>query len=555
MLPSTRVAQLPPGLRELVSRSTRTQLSHVRRQSRGNGFGALQKRCITIQQLNDGRDDRERVVILGSGWAGFSVARSLDAKKYQAVVVSPRSYFAFTPLLASTAVGTLEFRTALEPVRSRRTKVSFFQGWADDVDFKKKTITIEQAVDDPMQGMALTTDRHAGETKEQRDIGKKKDAEKGRLFDLSYDKLVVTVGCYSQTFGTPGVKEHAFFLKDIGDARKIRNRLLACFEGAALPTTTDEVRRQLLNFAVVGGGPTGIEFSAELHDLINEDLAKIYPELIPYHKITVYDVADKVLPMFDEKLADYATQKFKREGIDIKTSHHVEELRLGVPGRRPESDESDENLLYTIKVKEEGEVGVGMCVWSTGLMQNPFVAQALDHVREAPDSLKLLDSPSKAIISNDTKWKVKKDPRSGSIITDDRLRVKLVPSSSSEANKDLEAMHPDVFALGDCGIIEGTAYPATAQVASQKALWLAKRLNKSDIDKAGFKFKDLGTLAYIGNWNALFQGGKGGRMQGYLAWIIWRGAYLTRTVSWRNKLLVPVYWVINWVFGRDISRF
>lgn len=175
-------------------------------------------------------------------------------------------------------------------------------------------------------------------------------------------------------------------------------------------------------------------------------------------------------------------------------------------------------------------------------MQNPFVAQALDHVREAPDSLKLLDSPSKATISSDTKWKVKKDPRSGSIITDDRLRVKLVPSSSSEANKDLEAMHPDVFALGDCGIIEGTAYPATAQVASQKALWLAKRLNKSDMDKAGFKFKDLGTLAYIGNWNALFQGGKGGRMQGYLAWIIWRGAYLTRTVSWRNKLLVPIYW-------------
>jgi NADH dehydrogenase len=64
--------------------------------------------------------------------------------------VSPRSYFAFTPLLASTAVGTLEFRTALEPVRSRRTNVSFFQGWADDVDFKNKTITIEQAVDDPM---------------------------------------------------------------------------------------------------------------------------------------------------------------------------------------------------------------------------------------------------------------------------------------------------------------------------------------------------------------------------------------------------------------------
>jgi NADH dehydrogenase FAD-containing subunit len=348
-----------------------------------------QKRNITTNQLDSKKDsklhdplcdhsnelilfryilttsaDRERVVILGSGWAGFTVARSLDASKFQAVVVSPRSYFAFTPLLASTAVGTLEFRTALEPVRSKRTKVDFFQGWADDVDFKNKTITIEEAVDDPTQGMALTTDRHAGETKEQREAEKKRDVEKGKIFDLTYDKLVVTVGCYSQTFETPGVREHAHFLKDVGDARKIRNRLLACFEGAALPTTSDEMRRQLLNFAVVGGGPTGIEFSAELHDLINEDLAKIYPELIPYHKITVYDVAEKVLPMFDEKLASYAMKKFKREGIEIKTSHHVEELRPGAPAERSASDDSKDYHLYTLKVKEEGEIGVGMCVWS-----------------------------------------------------------------------------------------------------------------------------------------------------------------------------------------------
>lgn len=303
-------------------------------------------------------------MILGSGWAGFTVARSLDKSKYQTVVVSPRSYFAFTPLLASTAVGTLEFRTALEPVRSRRTKVDFFQGWADDVDFKNRTITIEEAVDDPTQGMALTADRHAGETKEQREAEKKKEVDKGRMFDLTYDKLVVTVGCYSQTFKTPGVREHAFFLKDVGDARKIRNRLLACFEGAALPTTSDEMRRQLLNFAVVGGGPTGIEFSAELHDLINEDMAKIYPELIKFHKITVYDVAEKVLPMFDEKLAKYAMQKFKREGIDIRTSHHVEELRPGSPAERSASEDVNDYHLFTLKIKEEGEIGVGMCVWS-----------------------------------------------------------------------------------------------------------------------------------------------------------------------------------------------
>lgn len=418
---------------------------------------------------------------------------------------------------------------------------------------------IEEAVDDPTQGMALTTDRHAGESKEQREAGRKKDVEQGRLFDLTYDKLIITVGCYSQTFGTLGVREHAYFLKDVGDARKIRNRLLACFEAAALPTTSDEMRRQLLNFAVVGGGPTGIEFSAELHDLINEDLKKIYPELIKYHKITVYDVAEKVLPMFDEKLATYAMQKFKREGIDIKTKHHVEELSTGAPIERSQSDDPSQYHLFTLKVKEEGEIGVGMCVWSTGLMQNPFVAHALDAVRQAPSNIQLSATASSS--PEPIKWKVKKDPRSGSIITDAHLRIKLIPQSEPQdartgtkeqslntetQTSDTQAIHPDVFALGDCGIIESTCYPATAQVASQKGLWLAKRLNaatsSSPIEsQKGFNYKDLGTLAYIGNWDALFQS-KGGRLQGYLAWILWRGAYITRTVSWRNKILVPVYW-------------
>ncbi|KAJ8109573.1 hypothetical protein OPT61_g7358 [Boeremia exigua] len=555
--PARRMLPEDADMRHCYFRSHPNRLSYATARPQLGSLTAThlsrQRRSITISQLESRRDNRERVVILGSGWAGFTVARQLDAKKYQTVVVSPRSYFAFTPLLASTAVGTLEFRTAVEPVRSRRTKVDFVQGWADDVDFKNKTLTIEQAVDDPTQGLALTQDRHEGETKEERAIERESEIEKGNTFDLTYDKLVVTVGCYSQTFNTPGVREHAFFLKDVGDARKIRNRLLACFEAAALPTTPENMKKELLNFAVVGGGPTGIEFSAELHDLIKEDMARIYPELIKYHKITVYDVAEKVLPMFDEKLAGYAMDKFKREGIDIKTKHHVVELSRGSPLERSKLSSEKDYRLFTLNIKEEGELGVAMCVWSTGLMQNPFVHQALSNVRAVPDNLRLVESVGDPSFAKDVAWKVKKDERSGSILTDDRLRLKVVPQGKND--KHVAAVVDDVYVLGDCGIIEGTTYPATAQVASQKGLWLAKRLNKQDLDKAGFKFRDLGTLAYIGNWDALLQGGKWGRLQGYIAWVIWRGAYLTRTVSWRNKILVPVYWAVNWLFGRDISRF
>ncbi|KAJ9648917.1 hypothetical protein H2199_000830 [Coniosporium tulheliwenetii] len=494
--------------------------------------------------LDTSLDGRERVVVLGSGWAGYTVARRLDSKKYQVVVVSPRSYFAFTPLLASTAVGTLEFRTALEPVRSRRTKVSFFQGWADAVDFKSKRVTIEEAVEDPNQGLALTGDRHGGKSMAERTEEKKEEAKKGQLFDIKYDKLVIAVGCYSQTFGTPGVREHALFLKDVGDARKIRNRLLACFETAALPTTSEEMRKNLLNFAIVGGGPTGIEFSAELHDFIKEDLAKLYPDLMKHCSITVYDVAPKVLSMFDEKLGKYAMQHFKREGIAIKTSHHVKSLRLGVP-KPAEGKErvKDKHTCWTLDLKEEGEVGVGMVVWSTGLMMNPFISNAIGKVQSLPDVGAIVD---KDFGGKD--WFVKKDPRSGGVITDDRLRVVLEPEGEDaekpkgdKAGPKPRAVLEDVFAIGDCAILEGTTYPATAQVANQKAEWLAKRLNKGDLERQGFHWKNMGVMAYVGSWNAIMQS-DGRNISGRAAWIIWRGAYLTKSVSLRNKILIPTYW-------------
>lgn len=159
-----------------------------------------------------------------------------------------------------------------------------------------------------------------------------------------------------------------------------------------------------------------------------------------------------------------------------------------------------------------------MLMYEVGLAMNPFV-QTL-------------------------KGKVKQHDRSGSILTTERLQAKDV------SGKPIK----DVYALGDCAILEGTSYPTTAQVASQKAYWLAKRLNKGDIEQNEFKYKDLGVMAYIGNQKAILHS-DGGDISGRIAWVIWRGAYLTKTVSWRNKILIPIYWTINWLFGRDISRF
>ncbi|KAL2060585.1 hypothetical protein VTL71DRAFT_9226 [Oculimacula yallundae] len=509
----------------------------------------LLRRGVSTQELDASKGDRERVVILGSGWSGFVLSRELDKKKFQTVVISPRSYFVFTPLLASTAVGTLEFRNTLESVRARGKGVEFFQGWADDVNFNQKKIQVEEKpVNLPQQIPSSEASGVSGIDKSS------KAKHKGKTFELNYDKLVIAVGCYSQTFNTPGVRENALFLKDVGDARKIRKRILECFETASCPTTSDTLRDQLLNFAVVGGGPTGVEFAAELFDLCHEDLRKLYPTLIPHIKISIYDVATKILPMFDASLANYAINLFKRDGIQIKTEHHIESLQPGLPGS---TDLSDDGGCFTLKTKEDGEVGVGMCVWSTGLMMNPFVQAALDHVHTYPSTSATFSSEIASPSSKE--WSLKRHPRSGGLLVDDHFRVKLIPRNSTSAPEETsvpEATMQDVFAIGDVSVMEKSQLPATAQVANQEAKWLGKTLNKGNLSETeGFNFRNLGVMTYLGNMKAIMQADGGTEVKGRMAWLIWRGAYLTQTVSWRNKLLIPIYWSINWIFGRDISRF
>jgi NADH dehydrogenase len=444
---------------------------------------------------------KERIVVLGSGWAGYALAKTISPSQASRILISPRSHFVFTPLIASTAVGTLEFRAAVEPCR-KLDLTEFHQAWASDIDFANKTITVE---------------------------ANQRDLLKGLEFQVPYDKLVVAVGCYSQTFGVEGVKEHACFLRDATDARTVRLKVLQKFEQAALPNASDAERKRLLHFAVVGGGPTGIEFAAELHDLVHEDLAKLYPELMPHVAITIYDIAPKVLPMFDRNLAAYATNIFKRAGIRVKTEHHLQGIRR-------------DNDVLLMRIKEEPEeVAAGVVVWSTGLMQNPLVGRLVGHEIEGLG-------------------KIAKNSKTGGFAVDSHLRVQVETQDRDASGKQVQVTKPlpDVYAIGDCANIQDQALPATAQVASQQATYLGKRFNAGTSAQgaptAPFQFRNWGTMAYLGGWRAIHQNG-GDELKGRAAWILWRTAYLTKSMSLKNKLMIPFYWLITWIFGRDISRF
>lgn len=410
---------------------------------------------------------RPKVIVLGTGWAGFRFVKGLDHKFWDVIMVSPRNHFIFTPLLASTTVGTLEFRAIIEPTRT----------------ICQKYLQAECRKIIPEENKIICYDKFYD-----------------RSFEYDYDYLVIGVGSVPNTFNIPGVKENCFFLRTLQDARSIRQRLLTCLEEASSPLCTPETRKQLLSFVVVGGGPTSIEFSAELHDFLVSDFRKWFHDLPEdLLSITVIESTDHILGTFDKKLGEYTEKYFKRNKINIITKARVVEVT------------KNEIILADGK-----KLKFGLCVWSTG------------------------NRPSNLVQSIDFAAK----DRAGRLLVDGHLKVMNTKN---------------IFAIGDCSSQDGYNLPQTAQVAQQEGYYLSclfRKLQKGELMERlnNFKFKQLGIMSYIGGYQAIVEIGttKG---RGYGAWLFWRSAYFTRLLSIRNKILVPMYWFKAFIFGRDISTF
>lgn len=284
---------------------------------------------------------KQNIVVLGSGWAGFRVARDLDKSKYNVTVVSPRNHFLFTPLLPSTTVGTLEFRCVQEPIRTIKN-VQYLQAVANKIDFAEKKVHCADLY------------KHFDE----------EDKIHRNEFSIEYDKLVIALGTKSNTFGVPGFcsqEEHiehnatgtdrhnVFFLKQLEHARAIRNRIIECFERASSPFIPDSEKQRLLTFVVVGGGPTSIEFTSELYDFLHNDVSRWYPDLAQSYKVVLIEAGQHLLGAFDESLSNYVEKLFQRRNITFMTGESVKKVN------------------YNSVLTGSGEdLPFGVCVWSTG---------------------------------------------------------------------------------------------------------------------------------------------------------------------------------------------
>lgn len=524
------------------------------------------------------RKDKPKLVILGGGWGGVALLKELNPEDYHVTVISPANYFLFTPMLPSATVGTLEMKSLVEPIRRilSRVKGHFIRAKAEDVDFSGRLVEVSQV---DSQG---------------RDV----------RFYVPYDKLVVAVGSQTNPHGVKGL-ENCHFLKDIRDARVIRNQVIQNLELACLPTTPDEERRRLLSFVVSGGGPTGVEFAAELYDLLNEDLTYHFPKLLR-NEISVHLIQSRghILNTYDEAVSKYAEERFKRDGINVLTNSRVSEVKK-------------DTIVFTQK-GEDGktvtkELPMGFCLWSTGVSQTDFsqtLAKKLGdqqtnrHALETDTHLRLNGAPLGDVyaigdcstVQNNVAdnivtflrgmaWKHGKDPQSLDLhFTEWRNVAAEVKRKFPQAVGHLKRLDrlfaefdKDQSGTLDFGELREllkqidsklTSLPATAQRANQQGQYLAYKFNKmahaapglrandiidGDLDDAvykAFEYHHLGSLAYIGN-SAVFDLGGGWNLSGGL-WAVytWRGAYFAQSVSFRTRMLMMMDWTKRGLFGR-----
>ncbi|KAG9099623.1 hypothetical protein FRC06_005076 [Ceratobasidium sp. 370] len=536
---------------------------------------------IASSLVGDEEDDeakalskKPRLVIVGGGWGAVGVLQKLKPMDYHVIVVSPDTYTNFTPLLPSAAVGTVQVRSLIEPLRKliARLHGHFICGTAVDVVMSERLLEVET----PGEG-----------------------GLKNRMY-IPYDKLVIAVGSISAQHGVPGL-ENCFQLKNIRDAQAMRRRIFDNFELASLPTTTPEQRRRLLSFVICGGGPTGVETAAEIYDLCQEDIMKYYPKLLREEvSIHIIQSRDHILNTYSESISKYAEEKFNRDDVNVVVNARVKAVypdRVEYEQRGPDGKKT----LYSIPSN--------FVLWSTGIAMNPFTQRVSDllpnqvHKKaiEVDAHLRVKGAPlgtvyavgdastlETSVVSHLLELVDEADKnKDGRIDFDEwevmalRIRKKFPMTDQHIAklrdlfnayDKDMDgslSLNELVVLLEELGN-KITALPATAQVASQQGKYLGAKLSKlakqqrtlaaNDIaidDDATyskpFKYRHLGSLAYIGN-AAVFDLGGSSFMGGLAAMYAWRSVYWSEQVSMRTRALLMIDWCIRGIWGRDLSK-
>jgi NADH dehydrogenase len=399
---------------------------------------------------------RPRVVIAGAGFGGLTCARALKHAPVDVLLVDRNNFHLFTPLLYQVASALLDPGEIARPVRQLIRPLA-------NADFRQARIS---GVD--LEGRRLLTDHGP----------------------IPYDYLVLATGAQSDYFGNPDLAKHTMGLKELDEGLALRNRILSQLEESRW--TNDAARRRaLLTFAVVGAGPTGVEMSGAISELIRLVLRKDYRDLdINEVRVVLIEAAPYVLGAFDPMLRDAALHSLGRKGIEVMLEAKVAAV----------TDSA-------VRFADGREVPACTVIWTAGV--------------RASDVARTTGAPL---------------ARQSRIRVDGTLQV---PG------------HPVVFAIGDlAGASDGQALlPMLIPVAMQAGKHVAACITEM-VGRGGahaFRYKDPGIMATIGRNSAVAQI-RGFHFSGFVGWFIWLTVHLINVISFRSKVLVLVNWAWDYLF-------
>ena len=402
------------------------------------------------------------VVIVGGGFGGLEVARGLAGQRVRVTIVDRHNFHTFLPLLYQVATAMLEPAEVAYPIRT-------VFGKADNVRFRHGQV---RHVDHERQVVVLGDDS-----------------------EIAYDHLVIATGATAAFFGIPGASQHAIPLYSLADARRLRNRLLSSLEHADAVADTAPLG---LNFVIVGGGPTGVETSGALSELIKTVIKRDGLKLDPTRvRIILVDMAPRLLTPFPEKASAYALRELERMGVEVEFGRSVVEVEE-----------------HAIRFADGERLRVAAVIWAAGVTA------------------------------------------SGTLATD--VQTDAGPGGQVRVSPSLQILErPHEWAVGDAAAIanpDGGYYPQLAPVAMQSGRHVAAQIVRQCEGKPPlpFKFHNKGIMATIGRHAAVATLPKGPTIKGTLGWIAWLGLHLWYLVGFRNKLRVMINWTwryFDWPSG------